>query len=160
MSLEPTKFREVMSRFATGVTIVTTRTDEGIHGLTVNAFTSVSLSPPLILVCIDSSGTSMSYLAKADVFAVNILGHGQQALANRFADSSLTSEQRFQEVGYSKAVTGAPILEHSLGYLDCRVYQRHEAGDHTIFVGEVVDAGLVHDEAPLIFYRSSYRELK
>ncbi len=160
MSVDPRKFRDVMSRFATGVTIVTTRTAEGRHGLTVNAFTSVSLSPPLVLVCIDCSGTSVSYMNKAEVFAVNILAREQQPLADRFADSSLTSEQRFEGVETAAGHTGAPILRGTLGYLDCRIVDRHPAGDHTIFIGEVVDAAVGAETAPLIFHRGRYRELE
>lgn len=159
MPVDANTFREVMSRFATGVTIVTTRTEDGIHGLTVNAFCSVSLDPPLVLVCIDRFGTSISFMSRAEGFAVNLLSSGQQQMATRFADSRLSGAQRFEGVQYSTAATGAPILDGTLGYLDCRIVQRHEAGDHIIFIGEVVGASVGAEAPPLLFYRSRYREL-
>lgn len=159
MSVDAKTFRDVMSRYATGVTIVTTQTDNVIHGLTVNAFCSVSLSPPLVLICIDRSGKSITHLSDAKTFAVNLLATTQRAMASRFADSGLSGEQRFEGVTFDFAANGAPIFHDSLGYLECCVVQQHEAGDHTIFVGEVISASSGLDAPPLVFYRSKYCEI-
>jgi len=150
------RFREVSGRFATGITIVTARAGNQIHGLTVNAFCSVSLQPALVLICVDKKAQSHDLIIAGGCFAVNLLGASQQELAERFADNFLQSEQRFSGIEFHQEVTGAPILNRSLGWLDCKTLNSYEGGDHTIFVGEVMALGAGAHEPPLLFFRSRY----
>jgi len=154
------QFRHIMSRFVTGVTIVTTCHDSEIHGLTCNAFCSISLSPPTILVSISTHTRSDRLMRKSKVLAVNVLSDSQTELSNRFAGRHKDKEaDRFEGFEWKTAVTGAPILEGTQAYLDCRIVNAFESGDHTLYVAEVV-ASAVHDaQRPLIFYRSHYMTL-
>lgn len=151
--------RRVMGRFATGVTIITTRLDNELHGMTANSVTSVSLDPPLVLVCVDKSAETHDMLMKAGVFAVNILGQGQAEIARRFATKELHSQHGLTDVPHTFAVTGSPVIEGCLAYLDCRTVAEHQGGDHTIFVGEIMEAREVKNDEPLLFYRGEYRRL-
>jgi len=148
-----------MATFATGVTVVTTRWGEAIHGLTVNAFCSVSLEPALVLVCIENQTTARSLLEKSGIFAVNVLAADQEATARRFASSQLSAAERFQGVTYHQERTGAPILDHSLGFLDCRMIAAYPGGDHTIFLGEVQALGQRDLQQPLLYFQSTYRSM-
>ncbi len=157
--IDSTLFRDILSQFASGVTIVTTRNGETLHGLTVSSFCSVSLEPPLILVCIDKKASSHPVLQTSKRFAVNFLTAAQQDISNRFADPRRSPEERFQGLAVRTAVTQSPILPDVLAYLDCEVYAEYDGGDHTIFVGKVV-AGEVGEGAPLLYWNRGYRELK
>lgn len=152
-------FRQVMGTFATGVTIVTTRTGEIIHGLTANAFCSVSLAPPLVLVCVSKTAQSHDLIRQGGCFAVSILGAPQQDVAQRFALDQLPAHERFAGLRLHRAITGAPILEDCLAWLDCKLAAAHEGGDHTIFVGEVVALGQAATLPPLLYFRGNYRTL-
>ncbi len=152
----PAEFRKVMSTFATGVTLVTTRAGEVIHGLTANAFCSLSLDPPLVLVCVDKQAQSHNLIIEGRCFAINILNANQQALAERFSQNHLEGKERFAGAAYHQAETGAPILENVLSWLDCKLVAAHEGGDHTIFVGEAVALGNGEEAAPLLYFRSQY----
>jgi flavin reductase (DIM6/NTAB) family NADH-FMN oxidoreductase RutF len=143
-----------MGRFPTGVTVVTSRDGEGAPvGLTVNAFASVSLDPPLVLVCIDHASTSRVHLMSASSFGVNILSSGQGAVARRFASDP--AEGRFDGVAWQGGPGGAPLLDGVAAWLSCTLEAAHEAGDHTILVGRVVAAGTGAAEA-LAFYRGAF----
>jgi len=137
MSASPELFRNTLAKFCTGVTIITTKNQQGMHGLTVNAFTSVSLDPPLILVCIQKNGLSHSTLCECETFVVNILSIEQKELADRFANPALDSEERFRDLSFRVSENGVPILVGNLGHLECRVINQFEGGDHTIFVSQV-----------------------
>ncbi|MER3396789.1 MAG: flavin reductase [Acidimicrobiia bacterium] len=154
--VDPLEFRKVMSRFATGVTVVTTRTPDGKpHGLTANAFMSVSLHPPLVLVSIDKKTDTHGYLDKARAFCVNVLKEGHREISDRFASKH---PNKFEGVSHSTKHTGAPVLEDALAWIDCRVVDRFEGGDHTLFLGEVV--GLEYRGGrPLLFYGGKYGKL-
>jgi len=152
-------FRRVMGQFATGVTVVTTRLGDELHGMTANAVAALSLEPLLVLVCVDKAADSHDILARSGTFAVNILSHEQAELSTRFADKDTEVAHRLDEVPHRFAATGSPILEGCLAYLDCRVVAQYPGGDHTIFVGQVEDAGAVEDGAPLIFHRGRYLRL-
>ncbi len=156
MPSTPEALREVMSKFATGVTIVTVKSPDGVHGLTVNAFTSVSLEPPLVLICVQKAGQSHAHLSTADAYVVNLLSDTQQELAVRFATSRLSSAERFENVPYRLNPWGIPILEGGLGYLACRIVNRYEGGDHFIYLGEVEDTGVDERRKPLLFYNSQF----
>ena len=157
--IDSTLFRDILSQFASGVTVVTTRNGDTLHGLTVSSFCSVSLEPPLILVCIDKKASSHPVLQTSKRFAVNFLTAAQQDISNRFADPRRSPEERFQGLAVRSAVTQSPILPDVLAYLDCEVYAEYDGGDHTIFVGKVV-AGEVGEGTPLLYWYRGYRELK
>ncbi len=157
MSIDPSAFRAVLGRYATGVTVVTTRGVEGrLAGLTVNSFTSVSLDPPLVLFCLDRLAGSAPVFAAADCFAVNILATGQSPVSARFADPVAV---RFVHDGTTTWETGAPILTEALAALDCRIHARHDGGDHVILVGRVLRAEVLQDTRPLVYWRGDYRGL-
>lgn len=154
-------FRDVLRHFPSGVTIVTIKSpaSEVVHGLTVSAFASVSPDPPLILVSIDHRATAYELLETAGAsFAVNILGHDQMELSNRFA--WLKDEDRFAAGEWDTAATGAPVLRDALAWLDCTVYSRFSAGSHTIYIGEVQASGVPRpDVKPLLYWNRGYRLL-
>ncbi len=134
-------FRKVMGQFTTGVTVATTRTQTGISGLTVNSFTSVSLRPLLILICIDLRSHTLAELRESGVFAVNILRQEQEDLSNCFAISSEERYANFCHATYSTAATGSPILDGAMGFLDTRIVAEYPGGDHVIFMGQVEAMG-------------------
>jgi flavin reductase (DIM6/NTAB) family NADH-FMN oxidoreductase RutF len=148
-----------MGRLATGVTLVTTRLGGHLHGMTANSVTSVSLDPLLILVCVDKGADTHDIIVQSGVFAVNILSQGQLAIAERFAKKAPGHHHAIADIPHFFAVTGSPIVHGCLAYLDCRTAARYEGGDHTIFVGDVLEARAVAEEEPLIFYRGQYRSL-
>jgi flavin reductase (DIM6/NTAB) family NADH-FMN oxidoreductase RutF len=158
MSLDPDAFRSIMGRFASGITVVTTRdTDGRDHGLTVSAFCSLSLSPPLVLVSIDKEASMHPALIANSHFAVNILADKQEAVARRFATPET---DRFEGIGFSRGSTGAPLLDDVLAYVECRISTTLEGGDHTIFIGEIEfgDAP-ARNSGPLLYYRGGYAQL-
>lgn len=134
-------FRRVMGQFTTGVTVVTTRSQEGITGLTVNSFASVSLNPLLVLVCIDLRSKALAFIRAGGVFAINILAQEQEALSNCFASSSDERYTYFCHAQHRVAATGAPILAGTLGFIDARVTTEYPGGDHAIFLGQVEAMG-------------------
>jgi flavin reductase (DIM6/NTAB) family NADH-FMN oxidoreductase RutF len=135
-------FRQVMGRFATGITVVTTHYQGGLWGLTVNSFCSVSLRPPLVLVCINLASRSIPLIRRSKVFAVNVLTDQQEQLSQRFATSSQERADYFDHVSYSIAVTGAPILDGVHAFVDTQVVAEYAGGDHIIFLGQVVALGI------------------
>lgn len=150
-------FRTVMSRFATGVTVVTTLIDGEPHGMTASAVSSLSLDPLLVLVCIERDTSMCQLTVAAGFFALSILASDQQELSDRFADPDRPpGEEQFAGVPFTPATTGAPILDATLAWVDCRVWRTYEGGDHLIVVGEVVDQGLGQPDDALVYYRSAY----
>lgn len=157
MPIERNELRRVMGHFATGVTIITTISKDGApFGLTANAFTSVSLDPPLLLISVDKKAESYPYFEESKVFTVNILGQEQEGLSRRFA---VSGGDKFQGVAYRAGANGAPILEGALAFLECRLYAVYAGGDHTLFLGEI-DEAETREIKPLIFYRGGYRTLE
>ena len=154
-------FRDVCGRFATGVTVVTMHDGDQPHGITVNAFASVSLDPLLLLVCIDKAVSVYQALERAGAFAVNILTEDQRELSEFFACHGREDEgDTMGGFPYRAGKTGSPILEGTLGWVDCRFWRQSDAGDHTMVLGEVVDMELSRpDGAPLLFYSGGYRRL-
>jgi flavin reductase (DIM6/NTAB) family NADH-FMN oxidoreductase RutF len=160
MAIEAAAFKDILSRFASGVTIVTTRCDGVPHGLTVSAFSSVSASPPRVLVCLSNSTDSKPLIDRAGSFAVHILGHDQAGLGLRFAKLTPGLGDPFDGVGQRSEVTGSPVLNDCLAWMDCRVDQRFAVGDHTIFIGAVEAAGTSSDRGdPVLYYRRAWRVL-
>ena len=154
MSFSQADLKNAYARWATGVTIVTARVDDRVHGMTVSAFTEASLEPPLVLVCIDRGAGTQPVIAEGAVFAVNILARDQEALANRFARNG-AEDRRFADLDWKTGATGAPLLAGCIASLDCRLETAHEAGDHIIYVGRVVELHL-SDGEPLLFYDRGY----
>jgi len=158
MTLDPDTFRSVLGRFASGITVVTTREAGGRDaGLTVSAFSSVSLHPPLIQVCVDQSASVHGVLAASEHFGVSILAAEQEALSRRF--STVESMHRFEGIGFSRGEHGMVLLDDALAHLECRLMAQHPAGDHTIFVGEV-ERATARSSRPLLYYRGGYAQLE
>ena len=153
------QYRRIMANFATGVTIVTTVHDGRIGGMTANAITSVSLEPLLLLFCADKRTRTHDMIHQGGVFAVNILTQEMSELAKVFSDNGRPEEERFKGVKYHTARTGAPIIDGNMGWIECQVAYRYAGGDHTIFVGEVVNAG-ERVGNPLVFWRGQYIKLR
>jgi len=146
-----------MGRFASGVTVVTATDEAGsAYGMTVSAFASVSLQPPLELMCIDHTASLHDTLANAPYFAVNILASTQEAIARRFAD---TGAQRFEGIGYRNGENGVPILNDVLAFVECKRVSSVETGDHTVIIGETVAASM-RDARPLLYYRGGFAQLE
>jgi flavin reductase (DIM6/NTAB) family NADH-FMN oxidoreductase RutF len=153
----PDEFRAALGRFASGVTVITVETAEGhIHGMTANAFCSVSLQPPLVLVCIDHLAETYLRVRERGEFGVNVLKDEQEALSEFFADPERNPDAAYRlGIRFRKMKTGTPVLETALANLDCRVVDAHAAGDHTIFVGEVREVTL-GEGSPLLYLRGQY----
>jgi flavin reductase (DIM6/NTAB) family NADH-FMN oxidoreductase RutF len=154
---DPRTLRDALGCFATGVTVVTCVAEDGTPaGLTVNSFTSVSLDPPLLLVCLAKNAASAAPLTAAASFAVNVLQTGQQPASIRFATRD---QDRFGTTPWSRGEGGAPILEESLGVFECERYAVYDGGDHHILVGQVVKASFDASLDPLLYFRGRYRRL-
>jgi flavin reductase len=160
MSLSPTEFRKAMGGFATGVTIITLDLEGEVHGMTANAFASVSLDPPLLLVCVDHSARTHAHLHAKKRFGVNILAEDQRVISEYYALPVRTHEHAEEEAGarFERTPKGTPILRGALAYLECRLQSAQEAGDHTIFIAEVEDV-VVRQGEPLLFFRGKYRKI-
>ncbi len=154
---DPRTLRDALGSFATGVTVVTCLTADGSPaGLTVNSFTSVSLDPPLLLVCLAKPAASAVALTEASHFAVNVLQTGQQPASIRF---STRDEDRFGTTPWSCGEAGAPILKDALGVFECERHAVHDGGDHHILVGQVIKASFDAGLDPLLYFRGKYRRL-
>ena len=141
MTIEKDFFRQVMGQFTTGVTVVTTRSEDGLAGLTVNSFTSVSLEPPLVLICVDVNSTVLPFIRASGNFAVNILTSEQENLSRCFATTSSERFEHFCHASYHVASTGSPVLDEALAFIDSRIVEEYPGGDHVIFLGSVEAMG-------------------
>ncbi len=146
------RFREVLGHFATGVTIVTALEDGGPVGFTCQAFTSLSLEPPMVALAPAKSSTSWPRIAKAGAFCVNILSDHQEAVCRAFA---VSGGDKFSGIGWRGGLTGSPVLEGALAWIECELRAIHDAGDHELVLGHVLDLG-VGEGAPLLFYRGGF----
>ena len=157
MSLSAAEFRRAMGAFATGVTIITVDLDGEVHGMTANAFASVSLDPPLVLVCVDQTAHTHAHLHARKRFGINVLAEDQRALSEFYARPP---EEQIEELraGFDRSVHGTPVLHGALTYLECRLQSAHDAGDHTIFIAEVEDV-VVRRGDPLLYFRSKYHKI-
>jgi flavin reductase (DIM6/NTAB) family NADH-FMN oxidoreductase RutF len=156
MTIDEARFRQAMGHFAGGVTVVTTEHEGELYGMTVSSFTSLSLKPSLVLICIDKTVPTHAAIAAAGCFVINILEKRQEHLSRRFA---VTTNDKFKGVAWHNGQLGLPVLEGVLAVIECRVYNQYDGGDHTIYIGEVVDTE-VFEGVPLLYYRRGYRELK
>lgn len=158
MPVDAADFVAALRHWASGVTIVTSRSGDTVHGMTVSAFASVSLDPPMVLVCADKASNTHGVIAEGGVFAVHVLARGQEKLSNLFA-SKKDEHRRFEGLAFTTGVTGAPILEGAVAVLDCRVVAAHDAGDHVIYVGDVLEARVPGGE-PLLYHHGVYRSFE
>ena len=184
MAIEKIFFRQVMGHFATGVTIVTTSSKGVLGGLTVNSFCSVSLDPPLVLVCIDMHSSTLAQFRESGIFAVNMLTEEQEELSRCFATPNKDRFGAFCHAPHYTVATGAPVLTDVLAFVDARIVAEYPGGDHAIFLGQVEAIGYdgkvffmdeersdlyhesgrnghtaVKDEKPLAYYRGQYRRI-
>jgi flavin reductase (DIM6/NTAB) family NADH-FMN oxidoreductase RutF len=156
MPIEKNELRRVMGHFATGVTVITSvRASGEMHGLTANAFSSVSLVPPLLLICVDKKAESYPCFEESKIFTVNILSSEQEAISRKFA---VSGGNKFEGISYRIGANGAPILDGAVAYLECKLAGTMDAGDHTVYLGEIEQAE-THEAKPLLFFRGGYREL-
>ena len=156
MGIEPAEFRRVLGHFATGVTVITTQHQDQLHGTTVSSFCSLSLNPPLVLVCLDLKTTIHELISASEVFGVNILSEQNETTSRHFARHTA---DKFSTVAYHQGQLGVPLLRDALATLECRVVARYPGGDHAIFIGEVVSIDAQIQAQPLLFFRSKYSRL-
>jgi len=156
VSVTSDEFRHTCSRFATGVTVATALDAQGSpHGLTVSSFTSVSLDPPLVLICLGHAVTVIDIFRHATHFGINVLAAEQRPISDRFARKGL---DRFNGLAWERGATGVPLLPGVLAAIECAVHERFTSGDHDIFVGRMVHARTAEGD-PLLYYASGYREI-
>lgn len=155
----PDDFKGALGSWAAGVTVVTTRHEDVVYGITVSSFSSLSLDPLLVLVCLADSNRLPSMIKSSGHFAVSILAEGQEAVSSWFAISGREPVEKFEEFGTIEWHTGSPIVAGSIAHLDCRLEQAIPGGDHTIVVGRVLGAAFDANKKPLIYFRRGYRSL-
>jgi len=154
------QFRQAMGSFATGVTVITLAEDGGeVHGMTANAFSSVSLDPLLVLVCVDNQARTHAHLQEKKRFGINVLSSDQRLISEFYAGSTDT-HQHAEAAGarFVRSAYGTPALQGALAYLECILRHAHAAGDHTIFIAEVEDV-VVREGAPLLYFHGEYRAM-
>jgi 3-hydroxy-9,10-secoandrosta-1,3,5(10)-triene-9,17-dione monooxygenase reductase component len=147
--------RRAMACFATGVVVVTANGPSGPVGMAVNSFTSVSLDPPLVLFCASRSSNTWPWIKAAGHFCANVLSAHQEGLARVFAERG----DRYLGVAHHRGVSGAPVLDCIHAHVDCEIAEEHDAGDHIVVIGRVLDVSMDAARSPLLFYRSRYRRL-
>ncbi|MDA1055447.1 MAG: flavin reductase family protein [Planctomycetota bacterium] len=157
MALDSNEQRRILGKFATGVTVASTKVGDETWGMTANAVTSLSLDPPLVILCIQKEGQSRDKFEEGGCFALNILSAGQQEVSDRFA---FKGPKDFSDLETITAETGAPILKDALGWVDCRLKEILPGGDHDIFIGEIVAGGAADDGSPLLYYGGKYAKLE
>jgi flavin reductase (DIM6/NTAB) family NADH-FMN oxidoreductase RutF len=151
-------FKKAMQQWASGVNVVTTFSESfGLQGMTVTAFSSVSLNPPQVLVCINESADTGEGIQESQCFAVNTLSADQQEVSNQFAGGN-SQEQRFKNTPWTAGITGSPLLDNSIMSLDCKIISKVHAGTHWVIIGEVQDC-VCRPGEPLLYYQGAYRQL-
>jgi flavin reductase (DIM6/NTAB) family NADH-FMN oxidoreductase RutF len=154
MSISSDDFKLALGRWATGVTVVTARDGDKVHGMTVSAFTEVSLSPPLVLLCADKGTNTLPFIEAGQAFGVNVLARDQDAISNKFA-SKKEEWTRFEGLDYESGTTGAPLLAGVVSNFDCKLVATHDHGDHIVLVGEVVELR-TFDRPALLYFSGAY----
>lgn len=155
MAVSPDAFRSALRRFASGVTIVTVAAGDEQHGMTASSFASVSLVPPLVLVCLDKSSRTLTLVAETKTFAVNVLRAGQHEVSQAFSRPGV---KPFESISHRRGANGAPVLDDAIAVLECATYRVFEAGDHEVVLGEVTAASAPGGD-PLVYYDGAYRSL-
>jgi flavin reductase (DIM6/NTAB) family NADH-FMN oxidoreductase RutF len=159
----PAELRDVLRFWTTGVAIVSAAYAGARHGMTVNSFTSLSLEPPLVLISLEKVTRTHGLVKAAGVFSVSILAEGQRELSNRFAGRESEMSDRFDGVDTFELETGSPVLSQAIAFFDCRVAGAYDAGTHTIFISEVLAAGVnpgAEQRKPLVYFNRNYRDLQ
>ncbi len=157
MPVDVESFKQALASWASGVTVITSRHADKVHGMTVSAFCSVSLSPPLVMVCLDKASNTLELVKAAKVFSVNVLAQGQEELSQRFA-SKEHEDVRFEGLDCKQGTNGCPHIPGAVSTMDCRVVDTLDAGDHVIYIGEV-EAAEFTERPPLVYLRAAYRTL-
>lgn len=157
--IEREELRDVLAKFASGVTVVTSADERGFHGVTVSAFCSLSLEPPLVLICVANFSQSRDLLVAAERFVVNILSRGQTFLAEQFSGQTPLADPTFSRVPHRLSPAGLPLINDSIAWLECRRWGEHGGGDHTVVIGEVEALGLGKQDDPLILFDRAFTEL-
>ncbi len=153
MHIESSEFRRVLGHFPTGVTVVTAPTDDGPAGMAIGSFASVSLDPPLVMFCPGRESATWAKMSAADRFCVNVLGDDQADVCGVFAGRA---EDKFAGIEWSTRITGSPVIDGSVAWIDCELHAVHDGGDHHIVVGLVRGLATEHDNGPLLFFRGGY----
>jgi 3-hydroxy-9,10-secoandrosta-1,3,5(10)-triene-9,17-dione monooxygenase reductase component len=153
MSPDPAAMRTVLGHFATGIAIITATDGDQPVGMACNSFTSVSLEPQLVLFCAAKSSTTWPHIQTAQKWAANILTDEGEAICRLFAEKGA---DRFAHLAYTRGRSGAPLLDEAIAFVDCETVAEHDAGDHVIVVGNVIELGYASDAKPLLFYRGGY----
>ena len=159
MPIDSSNFRRTLGSFASGVTVVTSQDPETdtLVGVTVTAFSSVSMDPPLVMFCLNTRSTSLAAIKANGHFAVNFLAQDQVALSNRFASKDL---DKWSDVAYQSGLAKIPVLDGVAAHLECKITQAVDAGDHVIFIGQVEATNVDDNAQPLLYFRGAYTELK
>ncbi len=161
MSIEAEQFTDLLSKFATGVTVVTVQEGNAIHGLTVNAFSSVSLEPPLVLICIERDTRTKEYLERGIGFTISILSETQEDLSRKFARPGMDMAERLRNESYTTHEQGGPHFDDSLAWMNCEQENQVNAGDHTIYIGRVIGGNTENPgDKPLLYFDGEYQKLK
>ena len=159
MGVDPLEYRNIIGHFATGVTVITSAADGNLHGMTANAVSSLSLDTVMVLICVEKTTFTHRVLDASGVFTVNILGSHQEDVSRVFAKRGEPEPGTLRGQKFRIGETGSPILDDCLAFIECRVANRLDGGDHTIFLGEVVSEGVVTEMEPLLFFRGKYHVL-
>ena len=158
MSVDAMTYRQVVGNFATGVAVVTAGKGDNCHAVTVNSFTSVSLDPTLLLVCLTTQSRTMAEIFESKAFNINVLGETQEHISRFFAKPQENSDW-FVDFKCGESTLGAPLIPGCLAHIECRLVESHDAGDHTILIAEVQDAYVAEENKPLLFFRGKYGQL-
>ncbi len=160
MTFDPKVFRSTLGKFATGVTVVTAESPATRRGMTANAFSSLSLDPPLVLVCVDNNASFLGVIRDAKKFAINFLAEDQKSTSDWFAGKGRDVEDQFADIAHENGENGAPVLTGALATLECEIHEDIPGGDHAIIVGRVTNIVAEEDvRPPLMFYASAYRKM-
>ncbi len=160
MPADPEQLRAAMRKWATGVTVVSAQHNDVRHGMTVNSFTSVSLTPPLVMVSLERSTRTFNLVSQVKSFAITILSADQQDISDCFAGRCPDHVNRFEGLETFTLQTGAPFIRGGLAYFDCEVVSTYDAGTHCLFIGEVIAIQNGESEPPLLYYNRSYRRMQ
>jgi flavin reductase (DIM6/NTAB) family NADH-FMN oxidoreductase RutF len=160
MNVSQAEFRKALGCFATGITVITVDHEDEVNGMTANAFTSVSLDPMLVLVCVDQRARTHAHLHAKKRFGVNVLAEDQRAISEYYARPARAHDRAAEEAGavFERTAHGTPVLRGALAYLECRLHTAQDAGDHTIFIAEVEEV-VVRSGRPLLYFESKYRKI-
>jgi flavin reductase (DIM6/NTAB) family NADH-FMN oxidoreductase RutF len=155
VGVRPDEYKAALSKFSSGVTIVTVSAGDELHGMTATSFASLSLDPPLVLVCLEKTTRTHSLVVKSGAFVVNVLADHQQSIARVFSEHGL---KRFDDLPHRRGPSNAPVLDGSIAWVECSVYRIDDGGDHDIVIGEVLECGARFGR-PLLYWNRAYRSL-